>query len=401
MLIFYWYVIREHIAPFIFAALVILFILVLKLMLDMMDLLITQGVGVVILGKLLMYNLAWMVALVVPMSVLVATVMAFGRMGASGEIIAMKAAGVSMYKIVAPILILGCGITYLMIRFNNDVLPEANYRASSLQKAIKLKRPMLLLQNLEGQFVNEADIPFTFHVDHVNRETEELLGVTLFQREENDAQIITTAERGRFIISENELTLALRDGEIHRRDTSGSERYIRSRFDIFTYVVRDISFGLDLSQQTSRNDRTKTTPMMRLENDNYRQQITGIERNLAEVSEESPTSAAQRKAFEIHIASLKRHIDQNLVEIHKKNSIPFAALVFILIGASLGILVRRSGASIGIGLSIGFFTLYYLFLIGGESAGDRMILAPWLAMWLPNILLGGLGAAMFIYAARR
>ena len=67
----------------------------------------------------------------------------------------------------------------------------------------------------------------------------------------------------------------------------------------------------------------------------------------------------------------------------------------------MGMLVKRSGASIGIGLSIGFFALYYMFLIGGESAGDRMILAPWLAMWLPNFVFGIPGSILIIYANRR
>ena len=64
-------------------------------------------------------------------------------------------------------------------------------------------------------------------------------------------------------------------------------------------------------------------------------------------------------------------------------------------------LVRRSGVSIGIGMSIGFFTLYYMFLIAGENIADRMIIEPWLAMWLPNIILGPVGAALFVHAARR
>ena len=89
------------------------------------------------------------------------------------------------------------------------------------------------------------------------------------------------------------------------------------------------------------------------------------------------------------------------MEIYKKNSIPVAAIVFVLIGSSLGMLVKRSGASIGIGMSIGFFALYYLFLIGGESIGDRMLLTPWLAMWLPNFVFGVLGIALIIFANRR
>ena len=102
MKIFDKYVVREHIAPFLFAFSVIMFVLVLKLMLDIMALIISKGVGVLVLIQVLFYNLAWMVALVVPMSVLVSTVMAFGRMGSAGEITAMKASGISMYRIATP-----------------------------------------------------------------------------------------------------------------------------------------------------------------------------------------------------------------------------------------------------------------------------------------------------------
>ena len=97
MNLFHRYIIKEHIAPFVFAFSVIMFVLILKLMLQLMDMLITRGIGIIIMAKLLMYSLAWMVALVVPMSVLISTLMAFGRMGAAGEITAMKAAGISMY----------------------------------------------------------------------------------------------------------------------------------------------------------------------------------------------------------------------------------------------------------------------------------------------------------------
>jgi len=118
MNIFHRYVVKEHIAPFVFAFSVIMFILILKLMLQLMDILISKGVGVLIMAKLLIYNLAWMIALVVPMSVLVATLMAFGRMGSSGEITAMKAAGISMIRVVSPIFLLSLLLTIVMIWFN-------------------------------------------------------------------------------------------------------------------------------------------------------------------------------------------------------------------------------------------------------------------------------------------
>ena len=93
MNIFHRYIVRDHVAPFVFAFSVIMFVLILKFMLQMMDMITTKGVGIVVVAKLFLYNMPWMIALVVPMSVLIATLMTFGRMGAYGEITAMKAAG--------------------------------------------------------------------------------------------------------------------------------------------------------------------------------------------------------------------------------------------------------------------------------------------------------------------
>lgn len=401
MNIFHRYIVREHIAPFFFAFSVIMFVLILKLMLELMEILISKSVGIVIMSKLLVYNLAWMVALVVPMSVLVAAVMAFGRMGASGEIIAMKTAGISMYRIVSPVILLASLLTIGMIWFNNVVLPEANFRAGSLRYAIVQRKPLLTLKNKEGQFIADSDIPFTFRVDAIDPITEDILGVMLFKREGGEHTITIVAEKGRFITSADRLELLLTNGEIHRRDAKNPLNYARSSFGTLRYIVKDLNFQLDTSYQSSRNDRNMTSAMMRSRISELEKLIESMNHRIETIPADEPDRQEQIDTLKRQMASWKRSIASYLVEIHKKNSLPVAAVVFVLIGSALGILVRRSGASIGIGLSIGFFTLYYLFLIGGESMGDRMLIAPWLAMWLPNIVLGPLGIALFIHAARR
>jgi len=401
MNILHRYVIREHVAPFAFAFCVIMFVLILKLMLEMMDMLISKGVGIIVMTKLLVYNLAWMVALVVPMSVLVASVMAFGRMGAAGEITAMKAAGISMYRIISPVLLIAFILTIGMVWFNNEILPEANYRAGSLRYAIFQKKPLLSLRNREGQFITDEDIPFTFRINSVDDETEEIHGVALFKRERDEPVVTIVAERGKFITGSDRLELLLFNGEIHRKDPNHPENYVRSTFKRLSYIVKDINFSLNTSYRSSRNDRNMTSAMMRERIRELETLIRSMEHRKRNLPEDLPNRDVQVRAMEAQIASWKKQIAEYLVEIHKKNSIPVAAMVFVLIGASLGMLVRRSGASIGIGLSIGFFTLYYLFLIGGESMGDRMLIDQWLAMWLPNIVLGPLGIGLFVYAARR
>ena len=86
------------------------------------------------------------------------------------------------------------------------------------------------------------------------------------------------------------------------------------------------------------------------------------------------------------IDNREARINEFEVEIHKKFSIPAACLVFVLVGAPLGALIRRRGAAVSVGVSLFFFWIYWMFLIGGEELADRGYLAPTLAMWAPNIV---------------
>lgn len=401
MNIFHRYVIREHIAPFVFSFCVIMFVLILRLLLDLMDMIISKGVNVFVMLQLIFYNLSWMIALVVPMSVLVATVMAYGRMGASGEITAMKAAGVSMFRLSSPVILLSILITILMVWFNNEILPDSNHRASSLKNAVIFKKPMLSLLNKEKQFITE--IPnIIIRVDEINYETGVMNGITLFRRESSNEQTAIRAETGRFITNSDDgtLTLALKNGEIHRKDSSGSDRYVRARFQEFNTIF-DFNTELDTSRQISKNDRTMTSSEMRIEINKSNELISHFQNRIDTMPPETRGGNQRKRNYEREITNNRKRIAKLLVEIHKKNSIPVAAIIFVLVGAPLGILVRRSGVSIGIGLSIGFFMLYYLFLIGGESAGDRMLMPAWLSMWAPNFVLGAFGIFLFIYATRR
>ena len=91
------------------------------------------------------------------------------------------------------------------------------------------------------------------------------------------------------------------------------------------------------------------------------------------------------------INSYEKSINSYQVELHKKFSIPFACIIFIIIGAPLGILSRRGGFGVSISISLLFFIIYWAFLIGGEELADRGFLHPGLSMWLPNIILGLIG----------
>nr|HQI48991.1 LptF/LptG family permease [bacterium] len=100
------------------------------------------------------------------------------------------------------------------------------------------------------------------------------------------------------------------------------------------------------------------------------------------------------------IDGLDRKNYQLLVEIHKKYSIPVACLVFVLIGAPLGMMARRGSMTMAAGLSFGFFLLYWASLIGGEELADNQIISPFVAMWLADLLVGAVGLYLLLSAVR-
>jgi lipopolysaccharide export system permease protein len=101
-----------------------------------------------------------------------------------------------------------------------------------------------------------------------------------------------------------------------------------------------------------------------------------------------------------NIETYRERIDSYMVEVHKKYSIPFACIVFVLIGAPLGIMTRRGGMGVAAGISVIFFLIYWAFLIGGEKFADRGLISPFWGMWSANFVLGILGILLTVKSAR-
>ncbi|MGE5439618.1 MAG: LptF/LptG family permease, partial [Bacteroidota bacterium] len=144
-MILFRYILRNHAGPFIFSLLTLIFIFLFNFLTKFADRLVGKGLGFWIITKLIAYNLAWMVVLVVPMSILVATLMAYGNMSHNNEIAIMKASGVSVYKMIMPPFILSIIIGFLLVEFNNKIYPDANHAARILIQDISNKKPTLSL----------------------------------------------------------------------------------------------------------------------------------------------------------------------------------------------------------------------------------------------------------------
>jgi lipopolysaccharide export system permease protein len=408
------YVLTEHIGPFFFGLVIITFVLIIDFFPQVLELVVGRKVPIAVVGRLFVYNLAWMTALSIPMAVLVATLMAFGRLSADNEIVALKSSGIHLLRLVIPVLGASVLVAAALVWFNNAVLPESNHQARVLRGDISRKRPTLRIR----ENVFNGDIPGYFLlVKSRDPVGDSLKGVTIFDQTDARWPRTVTARTGqmRFAPDGKTLIMDLQNGEVH--EYVGEEHeYRRTQFVEQTVFLADAGGQLKESQSDYRTDREKSTTMM-LEDIrgwkanllSFSHDLDSVSRNALHLAATEPyslrkpaltTEEATAARIRGQIQSQKRLINSMMIEVHKKFSIPVACVVFILLGAPLGVLARRSGIGISLGMSLGMFIVYWAFLIAGEELADRLIVNAFWAMWSANFLIGGAGILLLFGVIR-
>jgi len=415
---------REMFSPFIFSLLVIIFILFVQFLLRAIDRFLGKGIDTFTIFEYLFLNLAWIVALAVPMAVLIAALMTFGRLSEDNEITAMRAAGISFLKIIRPGIIFGIIVCCLLLYFNNFILPEMNFKARILSGDIYRKRPMLSID--PGHFI--GDLPDYGMI--IGGKTGEVMeDVRIFSKNSRNKQTSIYSKTGELETIGNELILTLYNGEIHELDVKDFGEYRRIQFSKHRINIPMDDLLLMRRDTSNRTDREMTIPMMLERKHSYQNRVNNVwermgnnyfkttgdsivpktlNKTLSDLSDyqldvEQDTSLSQTQTNTIlrKIKTLERQMTNEFnllnsyqksinkygVEIHKKFSLPVACILFVLLGAPLGVLARKGGFVVGMSLSFGFFLIYYLLLIGGEEMADRNLVSPAVGMWAPNILL--------------
>ncbi len=419
--------------PFLLGFGVVTFVFEMDVLFDYLDLVINRGVPAVAVLQLFGLSLGFVIALSVPCSVLIATLMTFGRLSQDNEITAMRASGVHLFRAMLPPLAAAASLAVGLTLFNNYVYPDANHAFASLLVDIGRMRPTVKLQ--EGVFI--TDFPgYNLLVQSVNGLTNEMRGVTIYQLHAGGPPTTILAKKGYLTYTPDGRTavLELEDGEIHEIPAGevGVNRYHRLQFRKHTINIQGAGGLLERTVRSARGDREKSAAQLIVE----RSDVLGeYERSLARYrsvfttagvpAEQIPALAPERSPLHtrlgLWVMSLASRSDPleaiakkfptlelsvNLwnmerrallrraaglsVEIHKKFALPVACVVFVLIGAPIGMRVRRAGPAVAFA-SIGFFLFYYVCLIGGEELANRLLLPAWLAMWLANLVLGLLG----------
>ncbi|HID39257.1 MAG TPA: LptF/LptG family permease, partial [Calditrichaeota bacterium] len=274
------------------------------------------------------------------------------------------------------------------------------------------------------------------------KQLDKLRDLAIFDRSSIGKDITILAKEGYMIYSKKykALIFTLFNGEYHELDTKNMEDYQRSLFQKQVVYIPAKEFDFEEKKSDYRSDREMNIKMMQERIDDFRFQVARQKDKVAKnitsffqktkqllngnktvlrdsvpipvVPKEQWSNAARRaltvakrreqqmKTSQSYIENHYQSINKYSVEIYKKISIPFASIVFILIGAPLGIMTRKGSMGVAISLSIGFFLLYWAFLISGEDLADRRIVSPMLAMWAANIVVGFFGILLIWRAVK-
>jgi lipopolysaccharide export system permease protein len=349
---------KEMTGAFGLGLMIFTFVLLTNKILRLVELIVNKGVGIWTVLQLFLYILPYSLVVTIPMSILLATLTTFTRLGADGEILAMRAAGVSLFRLTRPAIWFGLVGSVLTLVITIWVLPFSNHAFKNLVFQMTFRQATVGIQ--EGVFNSEFE-GLILYVERVDPKASRLEGIFLVDNRNPAERRVIVARDGRFTSDEENLRtiLTLTEGTIHM---SGAES--TGRYRLLTFA--DYSVALDMG-------RNLADPMQRT------------------LGEQELTLAGLRQRAE-HLRALGLNYHPPLVEYHKKLAIPISCLLFTQVAVALGSRLKKGGRGLSLAISVACALGYYMLIVAGEGMADRGLVPEALAMWLPNLLvaLGGI-----------
>jgi lipopolysaccharide export system permease protein len=362
---------------------------------------------------LILYSVPAIIALSVPFAVLVGTLMAVGRLSGDNEIVALRASGFPLHQIFSPVLLLAVVLSALSFVVNDYLLPLGTLNFGRLYRELLYANPALELE--------------PYAVKRYQDDTLITGGVSPGRID--DFIIIDTDGQGKRRIITSDSAELLREGdpntiglfleEVTALSAVGPEDYTYSYAGSMQYniLLQDITVALRTPGPREMSARDVRTAIEEKE-DIHRARLAEWEREGATrtlelsfatmnaVDDPSRLTEVQRIAEELRRFESQRPFDRTLqvyrLEYHKKFSIPFAAVSFVILAFPLGLYSRRSGRGVGFGIGLLIATIYWAMLIGGQTFGtQRPNVPPAAAMWAPNVLFFLTGTVVLFRRSHR
>lgn len=359
------YLFLEMLPPFFINLAFFSFIFLMKQILDITDMIVNHKVGVVPVFLLLVYTMPYFLQYIIPMSTMMAVLMALLRMSSDNEIMALKAGGVSIYRLLTPVLVFslaGTLITGYMTLFG---VPSGAERFKTLLFDVAAAN---LNVSLKERTFNDNFKQIMLYVNKIDPQTGELRNVLIEDSRTSGGNNTVVARSGRLFGEPKEMVYYLRlyDGTISQVDMRDRSSHT---INFETYDIR-----LDLKDVFSAPGIANQAP--------------------------DEMTLPHLRAYLNRVRSDKAQYLSALLKYYKKFSIPVACLAMGLLAMPLGIQARNAKKAFGIGLGLIFFLLYYILLSVGTAFGENGNYPPVVGMWMPNVVLGGFGIYLLVLSAK-
>lgn len=361
------YLLREIAGPFSLALVLFTLFLFVDRLYSLADLVIAKGVPLPLVLQLLGFMLPPFLAITLPMALLVGVLVAGGRLAADLEVVALKAGGVSVLRLLRPVLacaLVVTGVCASLTLWLNPLLSQKFHR--QLFRIVQARA----VTGLKERVFSTAFGELVVYVEEISASQMALRGILV--ADERDARVsrVLTAREGRLLADDaaQRITLRLLDGEVSEVDLGAGLR--RARHTTFSVYDTTVGFA-DSSREAARFEKPERD---------------------ASLGELARRVTAHRDRPDLGAPWA--------VELHKRFAQPLAALVFALVGVPVAIASRRGGRSLALVATLAILVAYYVTGTALEGAALRVGLPAWVAAWGPNALFGAVGALLLLVVAR-
>lgn len=379
--IFDRYILKEITPPFLIGLVVYSFVLLMNQILLLSELMIARGVPFRTVLNLLFYLIPSVLAFTVPMSVLMGILAGLSRLSSDAEITAFKTLGISYKRLLLPVFVfsaLGFIATSFLTLF---LAPRANYKWVQTFSESVLKRVQFSINPRE---FNDSIPNTVLFIQDITPEMEWKNIFVYFATPPEEPKVILAQEgRLNFYPEERRATIELFDGMIHSYPINEKENY------------RITSFG----HYEEELDVEGAFPAVSVKKRVREKDIKELWKDSREIKQELSELTSDQKQMPVFQLK-KRESISHWIEIHKKVALPFACIIFALLGLPLGAFTKKGGRTSGFTLSIGIILVYYILITAGEQVAMEGRISPFMGMWMPNILFLAIGVYAFVLSVK-
>jgi lipopolysaccharide export system permease protein len=449
----------SFIGPFVLTFFIAVFVLLMQFIWLYVDEMLGKGIEWYVIAELLLYSSANVVPLALPLSVLLGSLMTFGNLGEHFELVSFKAAGISLQRVMRPLILFVLIISVSAFIFSNYIMPVANLKFFSLLHDIRSKKPAVNIK--PGVFYKEIDgyVLRVMDKDKLDNGTEMLKDVMIYNHTKGDGnrnltvadsaimsisddqtyfsiklfhgtdyqdQTETTTRKSyplsRFSFEENEMRISLTGFEFNRTDEDAFKHDYRL-FNLEQLEVKSDTLKIQYDQAVTSftylikqgymfNDsifqRMKTDTTARIVEREFKPEMDEavLKKNKQDELNQiysiainnARTNKGRCSAAASETVIKSRDLARMAIEWHRKFSFSFACLIMFLIGAPLGAIVKKGGLGMPVVISVIFFLFFWVISIAGEDMVKELVLLPYQGMWMSTVVLFPLGL-FFTYKA--